>query len=194
MTIRLMYSVALVMGAAFLSAGCGGGEGKPTKADAGGGEGASGGGAAEAGGGSVTDAMKAFKDGGPVVELTIEGNDTMKYDKTEFSVEPGQMVRLTLEHVGNLPAAAMGHNVVIIQRGEDYMEFTADANEQGANQSNHYLPEAVRDRVIAFTEMVGGGESTTVEFKAPDEPGEYPYLCTFPGHAIQMNGTMQVEQ
>jgi azurin len=142
---------------------------------------------------SVPEAMKAFEDGGNVKEITIEGDDQMNYSIEQFSVKPGQMVRLTLEHVGSLPASAMGHNVVIIEQGEDFMEFTADANEQGANLDNDYLPKAVYDRVIAFTELVGGGNSTTVEFKAPDKAGKYPYLCTFPGHAAQMNGTMAVE-
>jgi azurin len=138
--------------------------------------------------------MKAFEEDGNVKQITIEGTDQMKYSIEQFSVKPGQMVRLTLEHVGSLPASSMGHNVVIIEQGEDFMEFTADANDQGANLDNDYLPKAVYDRVIAFTDLVGGGDSTTVEFKAPDKTGDYPYLCTFPGHAMQMNGTMAVEK
>lgn len=141
----------------------------------------------------VSAAMKAFKEEEPLAEVKIEGTDQMTYSIDEFSVKPGQMVRLTLEHVGNLPADAMGHNVVIIEQGEDYMEFTADASEAGGTLDNDYLPASVRDRVIAFTKMIGGGETATVEFKAPEKPGEYPFLCTFPGHASQMNGIMEVE-
>jgi azurin len=141
----------------------------------------------------VPTAMETFQEDEDVAEIAIEGTDQMTFSIDHFSVKPGQMVRLTLAHVGNLPAAAMGHNVVIIERGEDYMDFTADANEQGGELANDYLPGPVRNRVIAFTKMIGGGESTTVEFKAPEEPGDYPFLCTFPGHAPQMNGTMQVE-
>jgi azurin len=73
------------------------------------------------------------------------------------------------------------------------MGFTADASEAGGALDNHYLPAAVRDRVIAFTPMLGGGQAATVEFKAPEAPGEYPFLCTFPGHAPSMNGIMTVE-
>ncbi|MFW6198024.1 MAG: plastocyanin/azurin family copper-binding protein [Myxococcota bacterium] len=140
----------------------------------------------------VTDAMKVFEEDDALAEIEIEGTDQMTYSIDEFSVKPGQMVRLTLEHVGNLPADAMGHNVVIIEQGEDYMEFTADANEAGGALENDYLPAGVRDRVIAYTDMIGGGETATVEFRAPEEPGEYPFLCTFPGHAAQMNGIMKV--
>lgn len=140
----------------------------------------------------VPGAMEAFEDEGSIAEIEIEGTDQMKYNIDEFSVEPGQMVRLTLEHVGNLPVDSMGHNVVIIEQGEDYMEFTADANEAGGALENDYLPASVRDRVIAYTDMIGGGETATVEFRAPEESGEYPFLCTFPGHAAQMNGIMKV--
>jgi azurin len=143
--------------------------------------------------GPTPPAMEAFQDDGEVAEVSIDGTDQMTFSINAFSVKPGQMVRLTLRHVGVLPAAAMGHNVVIIQQGEDYMGFTADASEAGGALDNHYLPAAVRNRVIAFTPMLGGGQTATVEFKAPEAPGEYPFLCTFPGHAPSMNGIMTVE-
>ena len=142
--------------------------------------------------GAVPAAMQAFQDDGNVVEIVIEGNDQMRFDIEQFSVAPGQMVRLTLHHVGNLPAQAMGHNVVILQQGEDFFEFGADVGEAGGNQQNDYVPESLRDRVVAFTPLIGGGETTTVEFQAPTEAGDYPFLCSFPGHFGQMNGTMQV--
>lgn len=142
--------------------------------------------------GSVPAAMQAFQDDGNVLEIVIEGNDQIRFDINEFSVAPGQMVRLTLRHVGSLPAQAMGHNVVILQQGEDFFEFGADVGEAGGNQQNDFVPDSLRDRVVAFTPLIGGGETTTVEFQAPTEAGDYPFLCSFPGHFGQMNGIMQV--
>lgn len=142
---------------------------------------------------SATEAMRAFEDDGDVVELTIEGNDLMQFNEDRFTVEAGQMVRLTLEHVGQLGVAQMGHNVVILEQGEDVFGFGTTVIEGGGSLENDFLPMEVRDRVIAFTEMIGGGESTTVEFKAPEEPGDYPFLCTFTGHFAQMNGVFVVE-
>lgn len=50
------------------------------------------------------------------------------------------------------------------------------------------------DQVLFHTEMVGGGETTEVTFTAPDEPGEYEYLCSFPGHyAAGMKGFLVVK-
>lgn len=141
-----------------------------------------------------TELMEAFEDDGDVAELTIEGNDTMQFNKDRLTVEAGQMVRLTLEHVGQQPAQAMGHNVVVLEQGENAVAFGGAVGQEGGNLDNDYLPVEMRDRVIAFTDMIGGGETTTVEFKAPEEPGEYPFLCSFPGHFAQMNGVLEVQE
>ena len=143
--------------------------------------------------GTIPEPMRAFEDDGNVLELVIESDDAMRFDIDRFTVEPGQMVRLTLEHVGNLPAQAMGHNVVILVQGEDVFDFGEDVGEQGGGMHDEFVPDVLRDRVIAFTAMIGGGETATVEFQAPEEPGEYPFLCSFPGHTGQMNGVMVVE-
>lgn len=142
---------------------------------------------------TVPEPMQAFEDDGDVAEIVIEGDDRMRFDIDRFTVGAGQMVRLTLDHVGQLPAQSMGHNVVILIPGEDVFEFAADVNEQGGSMENAYVPEPVRDVVVAYTAMIGGGETAQVEFRAPDEPGEYPFLCSFPGHAGMMNGVMVVE-
>lgn len=148
---------------------------------------------AAAGGMTIPQPMQAFVDDGSVAEITIEGDDLIRYNIDRFTVQPGQMVRLTLKHVGALPSQAMGHNVVILHVGDDVYEFGADVGTQGGTFANDFVPESLRDRVIAFTAMIGGGETATVEFKAPEEPGEYPFLCAFPGHFGQMNGNMVVE-
>jgi azurin len=31
-----------------------------------------------------------------------------------------------------------------------------------------------------------------MRFEAPEKPGRYPYLCTFPGHWVVMKGVMIV--
>jgi len=140
-----------------------------------------------------TSAMKAFDGSGKVKEIIIHGDDRMKFDIDAFSVSAGAMVTLTLEHTGNLPKQSMGHNVVIIDKGIEYMDFAADAAEGGAKAENHYVPESVLDQVVAYTELIGGGEKASVSFQAPTEPGAYAFLCSFPGHAGLMHGIMTVE-
>ena len=178
----------LVMTAGSVLAGCGGGgEKADTPADR---PAAT---TATPASGTIPEPMKAFVDNGDVAEVTIEGDDLIRFSLNRFEVKPGQMVRVTLRHTGSLPAQAMGHNVVILKAGNVYYEFGADVGENGGSAANNFVPEPLRDRVIAFTRMIGGGESAIVEFKAPEEPGEYPFLCTFPGHFGQMNGNMVVK-
>src|SRR5690606_16170436 len=83
--------------------------------------------------GTIPEPMQAFEDDGDVAAIVIEGDDLIRYDIDRFEVRPGQMVRITLNHVGSLPAQAMGHNVVILQAGEVYYDFGADVGEHGGS-------------------------------------------------------------
>lgn len=125
---------------------------------------------------------------GEVVELEITGNDQMQFNKNEFRVKAGQTVRLTLTHVGEMAENVMGHNWVLLEKGTDINNFGQKAV---AAAENEYIPEG-EDQVIAHTELIGGGESTTVEFTAP-ESGTYDFICSFPGHYAVMKGKFIVE-
>jgi putative heme-binding domain-containing protein len=46
--------------------------------------------------------------------------------------------------------------------------------------------------VLVATRLLQPGDRQTLVFDAPDEPGDHPYLCTFPGHWVRMNGVMHV--
>lgn len=126
------------------------------------------------------------------VTLEITGNDQLQYDKKELTAVTGQKVTLKLKHVGKLPKAAMGHNVVIIKPGTQVAPFAMKA---APAKDQDYIPqdEASKKLIIAHTKMIGGGEETEITFTAP-EPGEYPYLCTFPGHFGTMNGKFIVKE
>lgn len=125
------------------------------------------------------------------VTIEITGNDALQYNTKELKVKAGQEVTLKLKHIGVLPKAAMGHNVVILKAGEDMAAFATQAMTAVATD---YIPddEATKAKIIAATAMIGGGEETEVTFTAPGA-GEYPFLCTFPGHFGIMNGKLIVE-
>jgi azurin len=57
-------------------------------------------------------------------------------------------------------------------------------------QAQQYVPAI--PEVLFATTLVDPGQTLTVQFKVPDEPGDYPYVCTFPGHWRVMNGIMHV--
>ena len=139
---------------------------------------------------ATEDAVTVGEDG--MARVTIGATDQMQYTVNAFTVEAGQEVELTLVHEGQLAVEVMGHNVVILPAGEDYIAFGQQVTSAGGSPENEYLPESLRDGLIAFTRLIGGGESDTVRFTAPDTPGEYPFVCTFPGHFGLMNGVMTV--
>ena len=114
--------------------------------------------------------------------VILNSNDQMKFDKKIIRVNASQKVTLTLNHNGRFPASSMGHNFVLIKKDVDVNEYALRA--AGARNSE-YIPEG--DNEIAFTKMLGGGESDTITFDAP-EPGTYVFICSFPGHYQLMMG------
>ena len=137
----------------------------------------------------VAFAEEAVTDDGSVVTVALTGNDALQYNLTEIRVPAGRKVKLTLTHIGQGQAATMGHNFVLLKPGNDVVAFglkAVNARDTG------FVPEAEKGNIIAYTSVVGGGESVTIEFDAP-APGEYDYLCSFTGHFGTMRGKLIVE-
>ncbi|MBX2797483.1 MAG: azurin [Myxococcales bacterium] len=134
-------------------------------------------------------AVNVVTDDGTVATVQLEGTDTMKYNTNRIVVPAGRKVKLVLTHTGKLPAATMGHNFVLLKAGSNGQAFAMKAVTAAAND---YIPQDLAGQIIAHTKVIGGGESVTVEFDAP-AAGEYPFLCTFPGHYAMMNGVFVVE-
>lgn len=120
-------------------------------------------------------------------EIIIESNDQMKYNLSEIRVKSGQKVKLTLKHVGKLPKESMGHNFVLLKDGTDVQSFAMAAGQ--ARESGYIANEG---DIIAHTNIIGGGESDTIEFDAP-ALGIYDFICSFPGHYAIMKGKFIVE-
>lgn len=120
----------------------------------------------------------------------IEGNDAMQFNVKSITV-PASCTdfTITMVHVGQMPVAAMGHNVVVTTQ-EDMQAVAADGMAAGLD-AGYVKPDD--DRVIAATDMVGGGETTSVTFSVADLQGDYTFFCSFPGHSALMRGTLTVE-
>lgn len=134
------------------------------------------------------EAEKSNNSAAAVVEVSLEGTDQMTFSKNEIKVQAGSTVKLTLTHTGTMPAAAMGHNFVLLKQDTDVTAFAMEAMNF---PDNNYIPKDT-DKVIAHTKIIGGGESVTIEFKAP-AAGTYTFICSFPGHYAMMKGTFIVE-
>ena len=132
--------------------------------------------------------VSEIKNSNDKVEIVIESSDQMRFNLSEIIVKQGQIVVLTLKHVGKLPKAAMGHNWVLLRPDTDLASFAMSAMKA---KDNEYVPLEAPE-VMVNTILLGGGEKTTIEFEAP-APGIYSFICSFPGHYALMQGTFIVE-
>jgi azurin len=111
----------------------------------------------------------------------------MKYDLKTFTVEAGRSVVIIFENPD-----FMQHNLVITRPGT--MTVVGRAADKLATDakgaSMQYVPDI--PEVLYHTPLVNPQETIKLEFVAPAEPGDYPYVCTFPGHWSIMNGVMRV--
>ena len=121
-----------------------------------------------------------------VKTIVINSNDQMRFDTNEVRVKAGEKIKLTLNHTGKLAKNVMGHNFVLLTAGTDVAKFSREAMNE---KENEYIPAK---GVIAHTKLIGGGESTTIEFTAPKK-GTYDFVCSFPGHYAMMKGKFIVE-
>lgn len=124
--------------------------------------------------------------------IDLKGSDGMKFDQQSVTVSSScETITIKLEHVGKLPEQSMGHNVVISPTA--FFQAAAQDGMKAGPQNNYVQPDD--ERVIAFTEMIGGGESTTASFPGSKlKAGEaYTFYCSFPGHWAIMKGELVVQ-
>ena len=123
-----------------------------------------------------------------VVRITTV-KERMLYDVTRFEVKPGQPVKLEFINPDATP-----HNLVIVKPGTGDavgLAATRMAADPELAKSGQYIPKT--DAVLHHTKMVPPIAGETLRFMAPKTPGNYPYICTFPGHWTIMKGVMVVK-
>lgn len=141
---------------------------------------------------TTSSTASAQEAGAAVIELKPHPTNPLGYDKTDLTVKAGQKVKLTLNNTGGI--APFPHNFILIKPGKD-AAVGAQANAMMADptaMAKGYIPDASKEDIIAHTKLVQPTMSETIEFTAPAEAGDYPYMCTFPGHWMLMKGTMHV--
>lgn len=120
------------------------------------------------------------------VEMGVIKNE-MKYDTKEFTVKAGETVEIIFKNDD-----FMQHNLIIGQPGS--LEAIGAAADKLATDPNgsaqNYVPQI--PQVLYNTRLVNPNETITLTFQVPDKPGDYPFVCTFPGHWRIMNGVMKV--
>ena len=109
----------------------------------------------------------------------------LKYDVSNFEVKAGSKVRLIFNNNDD-----MTHNVVITAPGAAD-EVGSLALKMGLKGSEmNYVPSS--NKVLFHTGLLQPETSESIYFVAPSTPGEYMFVCTFPGHAAVMRGIIKV--
>lgn len=122
------------------------------------------------------------------VEITLKAVPAkMVFDKELLSVPAGRRVALVFENPDLMP-----HNVVITKPGaEEKVGTAADAMASLKDGFEKNFVPAIPE-VLFATPLVNGGKSFTLDFQAPKTPGDYPFICSFPGHWRVMKGILRV--
>jgi len=128
---------------------------------------------------------------GPVPEsreVVLEAGKNLAYVQRTLRAQAGERLKLVFRNPDVVP-----HNVVVLKPGA--LERVGQlANRLIAAPDavvRQYVPES--SDVLYYSDIVPPGGEFAIFVTAPAEPGEYPYLCSFPGHWMVMNGVLQVE-
>ena len=124
---------------------------------------------------------------GPSYDQTNEieslGNQ-MKYNVPTIKAEPGSKIQIKFYNGASMDV--MKHNIVVLNNKD-----AIDEVGKAALTAENNLPD--HPSIIAASEMIGPGESTVLVVNVPIEKGEYPFICTYPGHYQVMQGTIIVK-
>lgn len=113
--------------------------------------------------------------------------NAMKFDKKVFTVKAGTTVELVFSNID-----FMQHNLLILKKGS-MAKVGAAADKMAQDPKGaamNYVPKM--PEVLFYTPLVNPEQKFKLKFKVPEVLGDYPYICSFPGHWRMMNGVMKV--
>ena len=123
--------------------------------------------------------------------IEITAGDLPAFSIKLIEAKPGEELKITLKDIGNVPKMAMGHNFILLAKGTDLESFGQEA---AMARPTDFIPPGFEMEMLAHTKLLGPGESDSITFTAPKEPGEYDYICSMPGHYLSgMRGKLVVK-
>jgi putative heme-binding domain-containing protein len=121
-------------------------------------------------------------------EIRLVAGKNLTFATPTLRAKAGEAIRLTFKNPDVVP-----HNWVLVKPGtlrkvgEMANRLIADPDAVARN----YVPKA--KEVLVYTDVVPPHHTTAIYFRVPGRRGRYPFLCTFPGHWMVMNGELVVE-
>jgi len=128
-----------------------------------------------------------FSQGAPGRAIRVESASGLQFATRELKARAGERLSLTFANPDVIP-----HNWVLLAPGSEGKvgDLANKLVSDPQGYARHYVPDV--PEVLAWTGLVNPGKECTIHFNAPAAPGEYPYLCTFPGHWMVMKGVLRV--
>ena len=110
----------------------------------------------------------------------------LKFDTTLLTAKAGSHVRLVFRNSDD-----MLHNFVLCApgRGQAVGEAAMALGLEG--NAKNFVPDT--DDVLYHTALTLPESTDTIFFNAPTKPGDYDFICSFPGHSLLMKGILRVE-
>jgi azurin len=128
----------------------------------------------------------AFAAGKTVTLHIASDGDELAFKPDHLTCPAGATVKLILRHGGKIIDDP--HNWVLLKPGTTDA-FLADADK--IEDDTTVVPPQDKDKVLAATPMCQRHQTVTITFTAP-APGDYPFVCSVPGHGETMHGTLTV--
>ncbi len=122
---------------------------------------------------------------GPDQTIVLKPVPGLKFDQTRIIVRSGAKLKLRFDNTDDMP-----HNVVVTTPGAADEIGAAALNMGLSGEKLDYVPRSAK--VLFYTSLLQPGKSETIYFTAPADPGEYPFVCTYPGHYLIMRGVLKV--
>lgn len=130
---------------------------------------------------------RALRTLGPTVVTLHAVYEQMRLDKTLIAVEAGKPLVLILQNDDAMP-----HNLAVLAPGalQEIGLAAEKMSPEPDSQGRLYVPAS--PKVLHATRLASPGQKVQLTFNAPEQAGDYPFVCTFPGHWLRMSGTLTV--
>lgn len=112
----------------------------------------------------------------------------LKFNTARIAAQAGEKVIFVFP---NDDSSGMMHNLAIITPGSRQTVLDAAVAMGAAGLKKNFIPEI--PELLASTPQVAQGMKYTLYFAVPDEPGDYHFICTYPGHGLIMQGIFAVQ-
>ena len=112
----------------------------------------------------------------------------LKFNTSRIEAKAGEKVIFVFP---NDDSSGMVHNLAIITPGSTQTVLDAAVAMGADGLKKNFIPEI--PELLASTPQVAQGMKYTLYFSVPEEPGDYHFICTYPGHGLIMQGVFAVQ-